>query len=45
MSIYREQWESEAEKEMKELVEKKSSYGWTKKDADRYNELEKELNK
>jgi len=44
-SIYRDQWENEAEKEMRELEQKKSSYGWTAKDAERYNELQKELTK
>ena len=42
-SIYRSQWEKEAEQELNELSKKKIHYGWTQKDADRYNELTKEL--
>jgi len=43
MSIYRDIWEREAKQEMEDLLEKKASYGWTQKDADRYNQLSKEL--
>lgn len=42
-SIYRIQWEEEARKEIEELLEKKARYGWTQKDADRYNYLLKQL--
>ena len=44
-SIHRQKWESEAEKELKELEKKKIHYGWTQKDADRYNQLCKEFSK
>jgi len=43
-SIYRDEWEREAAEEISELLEKKISYGWTQRDADRYNYLLKELN-
>lgn len=38
-SIYRDQWEKEAREEIERLLEKRNSYGWTQKDADRYNYL------
>jgi hypothetical protein len=43
MSIYRDRWELEAERELIELEEKKSRYGWTKADAERYHYLLKDL--
>jgi len=43
-SIYRSQFEIEAEEELHELEEKKVNYGWTRKDAERYEYLSKELN-
>ena len=42
-SIYRDQWETEAREEMEYLEQKRGEYGWTQKDADRYNMLKKEL--
>lgn len=45
MSIHRDKWEREAQREIDELLDKKVQYGWTQKDADRYNELSKELSK
>lgn len=44
-SIYRDKWESEAEKEMRYLAQKKGEYGWTRQDAERYEYLRKELEK
>ena len=44
-SIYREQWEAEAQKEIDFLLEKRVKYGWTESDTDRYHLLLKELDK
>jgi hypothetical protein len=42
-SIYKDKWQSEAQMELRELEEKKAIHGWTKKDAERYEYLLKEL--
>ena len=42
-SIYRDQWEIEVREEIEDLEKKRTDYGWTQKDADRYNMLKKEL--
>lgn len=44
-STYRDKWMSESENEIKELEEKKVHYGWTKKDAERYEYLLREIEK
>ena len=43
-SIYRDRFEKEAKEEIGHLERKRIEYGWTQKDADRYNMLKKELN-
>lgn len=42
-SIYKDQWEKEAREEIEEFLEKKAQYGWTQKDAERYQYLLSQL--
>ncbi|MGR3177786.1 MAG: hypothetical protein ACUZ8E_06990 [Candidatus Anammoxibacter sp.] len=42
-SIYKDKADSESSEEIKRLEEKRTSYGWTQIDADRYNFLKQSL--